>query len=63
MLEFKRSRPYITPFLNACENNHFAVALQLAPGRDAGFLTFGLNRAIRGHHLALASQLLEVSAN
>jgi hypothetical protein len=54
--------PHLTVFLNACENNNAAVAPQLAPDRDAGLLTFGLNRAVRGHHLTLADELLKAGA-
>jgi hypothetical protein len=54
--------PHLTLFLNACENNDTAVALQLSPDRDAGLLTFGLNRALRGHHLTLADELLKAGA-
>ncbi|KAF2735294.1 ankyrin, partial [Polyplosphaeria fusca] len=49
-------------FLNACESNDAALALQLAPDRDAGALTFGLNRALGGSHLDLARQLLGAGA-
>jgi hypothetical protein len=37
-------------------------ALQLASNRDAGTLTYGLNRAVKGSHLDLAGNLLEVGA-
>jgi hypothetical protein len=53
---------YLVAFLAACENNDAAVALQLAPDRDAGLLTFGLNRALRGHHLTLADELWKAGA-
>ena len=54
--------PSLVPFLNACKSNDAALALQLAPDRDAGLLTFGLNNAFRGNHLDLARQLLGVGA-
>ncbi|KAH7068647.1 ankyrin repeat-containing domain protein [Paraphoma chrysanthemicola] len=48
----------LVPFLDACEANAVEVALHLAPGRDAGLLTFGLIRAVKAGHFELASQLL-----
>ncbi|KAF2277837.1 ankyrin [Westerdykella ornata] len=57
-----RTDALLATFLNACGNNDAALALQLAPNRDAGALTFGLNRAIGGSHLDLARQLLGAGA-
>lgn len=57
-----RTDVFLAAFLHACESNDAASALQLAPDRDAGALTFGLNRAVKGSHLDLARQLLEVGA-
>lgn len=52
----------LRPFLEACDSNDAAFALQLVPNRDAGALSFGLNRALGGGHLDLARQLLRVGA-
>ena len=54
--------PYYPVFLQSCEDNDAAIALQLAPDRELGMLTYGLRRAVERGHLALASQLLEVGA-
>lgn len=52
----------LRPFLNACEHNDAILALQLAPNRDAGALTVGLNNAVRKSHLELARKLLGMGA-
>jgi hypothetical protein len=56
------SDPLIGTFLAACGNNDAALALQLAPDRDASVLTFGLNKAVGEGHLDLARQLLGAGA-
>ncbi|KAF1945069.1 hypothetical protein EJ02DRAFT_509769 [Clathrospora elynae] len=57
-----RTGPFITPYLDVFGSNDAASALQLAPSRDAGLLTFGLNRTVKEGHLDLARQLLEADA-
>ncbi|CAO2658406.1 Nn.00g061290.m01.CDS01 [Neocucurbitaria sp. VM-36] len=52
----------LAPFLHACESDDATSALQLAPDRDVGALTFGLNRAVERGHLDLARKLLEMGA-
>lgn len=52
----------LRPFLDACESNDVALALQLVAGRDRGLVTTGLNRAVGAGHLGLARQLLELGA-
>ncbi|KAH8726150.1 ankyrin repeat-containing domain protein [Phaeosphaeriaceae sp. PMI808] len=54
--------PFLEEFLNACKSNDAAVAIQLAPDRDAGALTFGFNEAVGENHLSLARQLLQGGA-
>jgi hypothetical protein len=54
--------PYIPAFMKACVSNEITVALDLAPGREANSLTFGLNHALRKGHIELASRLLELGA-
>ncbi|KAI4626237.1 uncharacterized protein J4E87_004737 [Alternaria ethzedia] len=54
--------PYYPVFLQSCEDNDAAIALQLAPDRELGMLTYGLRRAVERGHLALANQLLGVGA-
>jgi hypothetical protein len=38
-----RQGPHLAAFLEACEKNDTATALQLVSDRDEGLLTFGLN--------------------
>lgn len=57
-----RTDAFLAKFMRACESNDVASALKLAPDRDAGALTFGVNRAVKGRHLDLARQLLEMGA-
>jgi hypothetical protein len=49
---------HLGEFLIACRDNNIALALQLAPERDAGALTFGLYHAVDEGHLDLADSLL-----
>jgi hypothetical protein len=53
---------FLSEFLHACESNDATSALQLAANCDAGTLTYGLNRAVKGNHLDLVRNLLEVGA-
>src|SRR5689334_19200166 len=53
---------HLAAFLDACKNNDIALAERLAPRRDAGTLTFGLNEALKGNHLDPASRMLSKGA-
>jgi hypothetical protein len=53
---------HLGEFLIACRDNDAALALQLAPERDTGALTFGLYHAVDGGHLDLADSLLQMGA-
>src|SRR5438876_824959 len=53
----------LVPFLNACGSNDAALALQLAPDRDAGALTYGLNRAAAFCTPEIFALLLSYGAN
>ncbi|KAH7083451.1 ankyrin repeat-containing domain protein [Paraphoma chrysanthemicola] len=53
---------HLAAFLDACKNNDIALAERLASRRDAGTLTFGLNEALKGNHLDLASRMLSKGA-